>query len=951
MLKFFSRLFRRAPAAPEPGSLVEELWLAELSGDQEGRFLEVEDSGYSARYLPGSPKGEGSQDGSELAQPRLALELRRPNLFAWTEAPVYRYSDFVLEGEISAPAREPYSASGFLFRYQDEGDFYALLVSNRGFFRLDVVLSGKPRTLVAWTELPEDIRSEGSAGDGGRGTLRFDLRVIARGELLTIMVDDQWVAEAADDSFDSGYVAFAAQRYAAEDGMAPDQARPDPGSDPQASGEAPRPAAFELRSCMVESRPVEVESWYYRNNFYVLPEASARRRLADTFFAMGESLSAAVQLRKLAKLRPLDPDELFLKAEAALHLGLRDEAEAALDACLAAAPDRVDAAEEKANLLYLQGRYLELRDALGGLLAGHRDNSRLLCLSGHAKFNLGDFAGAAEEYRAAADLEAEGSAGAALNRMNEARAWDQAGRGDEAAEAFLKAARLLAEQEADADLDLALGRLAALRPRSLEVKAIKAKALYRRGRKDEAAKLLGELTAKKAADSGSLYTLGLILAERGEGEKALEFFRSALELEPDFALYAFRYAERLFLLEQSGKRPRKTAEPAGDEAAGAPGDVAAAPAEGTVAPVAAGSRAAAAPASAREAVRRALALVDSAGKERAWILNLAGQEALSRGDLEAARIHLEAARAALPEAPEIAINVADLESRSGCVDRALAVLEPFADRADCRNQAGNVYAAAAGAFERGAIPGGGARAAEGADAPGSDPGEKLDELLNAAAREYLKATNLEPYAAEYQTNLAAAYIELERYADAEERLRKALDQGGGPRALLLTGNLARVYGDFPRAEAAYRLGLQASPEDPDLLLALGATYVSLRNFSKAEEVVGRLASSAPDKADRLRGEILEATTEPLSCSSCGRAWRVPRDLPAQSAANIRAMPPDDSPAGACPSCGKIFCIACRKADLSEDKRFTCPDCGEPLKLSDPRLRYLVRESLKGKNSG
>ena len=113
---------------------------------------------------------------------------------------------------------------------------------------------------------------------------------------------------------------------------------------------------------MVDSSPMEVETWYYRWNYYIVPDPDARRRLAETLFAMGESLAASVQLRKIERRRPLDADELFLKAEAALRLGLQDEADAALDACLALAPDRTDAAEEKANLLYLRGRYLELRD-------------------------------------------------------------------------------------------------------------------------------------------------------------------------------------------------------------------------------------------------------------------------------------------------------------------------------------------------------------------------------------------------------------------------------------------------------------------------------------------------------------------------------------------------------------------------------------------------------------
>jgi tetratricopeptide (TPR) repeat protein len=840
MFEGIKRLFRRLPDAPEPGSLVEELWLGSMSGQKAGRFLEIEGEGYSARY-GGGPA------------PALELALERPDLFAWTEAPLYRHSDFVLEGEFAMP-RTPRAACGFLFRYQDDGNFYALLVSNGGFFRLDLVLSGKPRALIAWTEVPG--RSPAAEDD-------FSLRVIARGDHFTITIDDEWAAEAVDDSFDNGYAAFAAQNY----------------------GEG-GPSRFELRSVMLESRPVELESWYYRWNYYIVPDTGARRNLAETFFAMGESLAAAMQLRKIERQRPLDADELFLKAEASLRLGLQDEADAALDACLALQPDRNDAAEEKANLLYLRGRYLELRDALSLLLPTRPDNPRLLCLSGHARFNLGDFAGAAGDYKAAADLEPS----QALFRMNEARAWEQAGKKPEAADAYLAAARLFADQEADDDLALALGRLSALRPRSAEVKEVKAKALYRAGKKSEAAKLLAELVAKGAADSGSHYTLGLILAERGEGEKALAEFEEALKLEPAFPPYAFRYAERLFLLGRD---------------AGA-------------------------------AIERALELAAPGSPVYGWILNLAGQEALARDDLAQARGYLEAARAALPGAPEPAINLADLESREGKTDLALAVLAPFPDNAACRNQAGNAHARAA-------------ELALGAPTPDAAAIEaardRADALLEAAVREYLQATSLFPSSAEYQANLAAAYLELERYADAEERIRKALDLGGGPSALLLAGNLAKIYGDLPRAEAAYRLGLEASPEDPALLYALGRCYLDLRKADKALSIARSLEGFSPERAGRLRSEIEEATTEPLSCSTCGRRWRVPRDLPPQSAANIRAMPPDESPAGACPRCGNIYCIACRKAELS-DSRFTCPDCGEALKLSDNRLRYLVRESIK-----
>jgi tetratricopeptide (TPR) repeat protein len=815
-----------------------------MSGPGKGRFLEVEDPGYRARYVRDSRDGDAG----------LELELERPDLFAWTEAPLYRHSDFALEGEFTIPGGQVHSACGFLFRYQDEGNFYSALVSNRGHFRLDVVFNGSPRPLVAWTELAPDALP-GTGADG----VSFSLRVIARGGHFTLVIDDRWVAEAADESFDRGHIAFAAQNYGEGGG-----------------------ARFGLARCVLDSRPVDLETWHYRWNHYIVPDPAARRRLAQTLFAMGDSLAASVQIRKIEKRRPLEADELFLKAEAALRLGLEEEAGAALDACLALDPGRSDAIEEKANLLHLRGRYIELRDHLATMPQGRRDSARLLCLSGHALFGLGDFTGAAAEYRAAADLALRGGEGAGMSlfRMNEARAWDQAGNKAAAADAYLAAARLFSAQEADADLALALQRLTALKAKGAEVREIKGKALYRAGKKDAAARVLAELVVKGSTDSGTHYTLGLILAEKSRGEAALERFASALALEPGFPLYAYRYAERLFLL---GRPETET----------------------------------------RAAIDRALELAPADG----WTHNLAGQEALARGYLAAARAHLEAARASLPGAREPAINLADLESREGWVEAALAALAPFPDDAACRNQAGNVHARAA-------------EAAKEAGGPGS-----ADEGLEAAVREYLRAAALDPSSAVYQANLAAAYLELERYSEAEERIRKALDLGGGSRTLLIAGNLAGVYGDLPRAEAAYRLGLEASPEDPALLAALGRCHISLRKYAKAEADAARLDAVSPERASRLRAEIGAATTEALSCSSCGRVWRVPRDLPPQSAANVRAMPPDESPAGQCPACGRIFCIACRKSEL-EGSRFTCPGCGDALKLSDNRLRYLVRESMK-----
>lgn len=161
MFRLLRRLFERK-AAPESGSVVEELWVEDFSVPEspkggasgESRFVEVDETGYSAHR-----GGRG-----------LSLELRRANFFAWVEAPLYRHSDFVLEGLFEISAESPYSACGFLFRYQDEGNFYSALVSTKGFFRLDVVFNGSPRTLTAWTELPRP--AGGGAKDRAGAALR-----------------------------------------------------------------------------------------------------------------------------------------------------------------------------------------------------------------------------------------------------------------------------------------------------------------------------------------------------------------------------------------------------------------------------------------------------------------------------------------------------------------------------------------------------------------------------------------------------------------------------------------------------------------------------------------------------------------------------------------------------------------------------------------------------------
>jgi len=86
--------------------------------------------------------------------------------------------------------------------------------------------------------------------------------------------------------------------------------------------------------------------------------------------------------------------------------------------------------------------------------------------------------------------------------------------------------------------------------------------------------------------------------------------------------------------------------------------------------------------------------------------------------------------------------------------------------------------------------------------------------------------------------------------------------------------------------------------------------------------------------------IRDITEEHFECAECGRKWWVPRDIPEQSQVRLYGEPPGEMPAGICPSCGRVYCVACASGHM-ENQRFLCASCGGPLKLSKNGLKYLA----------
>ena len=520
--------------APEPGSLVEELWLGDMSGPRGAASSRVEEAELRLA-LPEPREAREGRPSSWSSRSPISSPGPRPPLSPLGLRPRGRVRD-------ARPAR-PYSACGFLFRYQDEGNFYSVLVSNRGYLPPRRRLQRHPRPLVAWTEMPGE--RDGEPGD----------------EADSRSASSRGAGTSRSSSTTSGPPRPSTR---ASTGAT----SPSPRRTTARAGE-PRPGlASDLRSCMVESRPVEVETWYYRWNYYIVPDPEARRRLAETLFAMGESLAAAVQLRKIERRRPLDADELFLKAEAALRLGLQDEAEAALDACLALEPGE-DGGRRGEGQPPLPARPLPRAARLprphpaarGGTTRGS-SASRATPASASATTRARP--GSTEPRPTRAGRRERGPEPGPLPHERGARLGPGRAGGPRPPRPTSRPPGSSLPRRPTTTSPSPCGRLSALKAKGDGGQGDQGQGPLPRGQEGRGGEAPGRARRQGAARTRAATTLlGLILAEKGQGEKALERFEAALGLEPDYPLYAFRYAERLFLLgatrgpRSSGPRARR----------------------------------------------------------------------------------------------------------------------------------------------------------------------------------------------------------------------------------------------------------------------------------------------------------------------------------------------------------------------------------------------------------
>ena len=225
---------------------------------------------------------------------------------------------------------------------------------------------------------------------------------------------------------------------------------------------------------------------------------------------------------------------------------------------------------------------------------------------------------------------------------------------------------------------------------------------------------------------------------------------------------------------------------------------------------------------------------------------------------------------------------------------------------------------------------------------------KEDNQFERAESYYEKSLELSPRDELLITDFADLCVKTEKISQAENLLARLFMTEPSPKASRIMACIATKKGDYYRAELALRQGIENSTQENEdfilLKIDLANLYLLTNKTFLSQEIAKELK---PFSENPLVQEFIETLNEKtmrkLSCCKCNINWFVPKNLSDGAKLTLKAMPPDNLPAGICPECGKIFCIGCAKEKLQDDGRFVCLDCGVNLKLQDSGIVYLLNQ--------
>ena len=139
---------------------------------------------------------------SDYVDGQYVIAVHVESLYVWAN-PGQSFGDVVVDvdtAQLEGPDNNDY---GVLCRYQDQDNFYRILISGDGYYAFIRQVEGESTLLIDWTQ----------SSAINQGAARNRLTVICEGDTLALLVNDRFVAETSDDALSEGDIGLTAGAF------------------------------------------------------------------------------------------------------------------------------------------------------------------------------------------------------------------------------------------------------------------------------------------------------------------------------------------------------------------------------------------------------------------------------------------------------------------------------------------------------------------------------------------------------------------------------------------------------------------------------------------------------------------------------------------------------------------------------------------------------------------
>lgn len=452
---------------------------------------------------------------------KISITANRKNVYAWTVNNKFRYKDFAADFTVTFANdtaqveidKAGTCAGGLLCRYINDNVFYALLISDHGWVRMDVMVNGTPIPMLAWTK-PVNYTL---------GT-PMQVRFISVDTKFHILINNNWVATVENNVIQSaGKIAVAVQNW----------------------------ETFSQSTCIIQdlqltSEIERVENLDTEAGKLADTDYAAHINVAQSFYAMGKYDEAVAELNKAETIQPITPADSLLAGQVYFSLERTEDAEKAYIAALESEENFEAALPQLAGLYYYSGNF----EALGNLLDKQKEKYAKLInesailqnFAGHYYHWAKDSEAALACYKKAFELKnTEG-----VFALNVALEYEVLLDENNAYEFFLRAGYAFLRAEDYTELAKVVNKLESISKEDERTLSLLGKFYYGIENYPQAGEYFTKLCEKLKTKDASNWYLYALLTKDQDYKRYVTLLEKAAKLDKTSSLYFFRLAEAQF---------------------------------------------------------------------------------------------------------------------------------------------------------------------------------------------------------------------------------------------------------------------------------------------------------------------------------------------------------------------------------------------------------------------